>query len=165
MLKNFKRILLVHCFDEFIRFLDWFFKAFLLNWFKNLRAQYGLYWKRAGVRTPWIPPLDARLVVLAKLVWSLTALAWPLVVLVVLVYSLIVLICPFTVLVCQLVVLICPFACPFAVLVCPFVVPVVLSVGLFITDLISISFLIKQFEDQIFLSSFFLIKVNKWFND
>ena len=56
-----------HRFDGFFRFFNWFFKAFLLNRFKNLRAQFGLYQKRAGVRTPWThppsphPPLDARL--------------------------------------------------------------------------------------------------------
>ena len=65
-LKNFKRMLLVHRFDGFFCFLNWFFKAFVLNWLKNLRAQFGLYGKRAGVRTPWTTPpsslpLDARL--------------------------------------------------------------------------------------------------------
>ena len=38
-LKIFKRVLLVHCFGGFFRFLNWFFKTFLLNLFKNLRAQ------------------------------------------------------------------------------------------------------------------------------
>ena len=52
MLKNFKRILLVHGFVGFFCFLNWFFKAFLLNWFKNLKAQFGLFQKRAGVWTP-----------------------------------------------------------------------------------------------------------------
>ena len=42
-------------------FVNWFFKAFLLNWFKNLRAQFGLYQKRAGIQTPWNPPLDVSL--------------------------------------------------------------------------------------------------------
>ena len=54
-LKNFKRMLLVHRFDGFFRFLNWFFKAFLVSWFKNLRAQFGLYRTRAGVRTPGPP--------------------------------------------------------------------------------------------------------------
>ena len=64
-LKNFKRMLLVHCFNGFFCFLNWYFKVFVLNWCKNLRAQFGLYRKRAGVWTPWnpppIPPQDARL--------------------------------------------------------------------------------------------------------
>ena len=61
-LKNFKRmLLLVHRFNGFFRFLNWFFKALLLNWFKNLRAQFGLNRKRAGVQTPWTLPLDAGL--------------------------------------------------------------------------------------------------------
>ena len=47
-LKNFERILLVDRFDVFFRFWNWFFKVFLLNWLKNLRAQ------KAGVWTPWI---------------------------------------------------------------------------------------------------------------
>ena len=61
-LKNFKRMLLVHCFDGFFRFLNRFLIAFLLNWLKNLRVQFGLYRKKAGVRIPWTPssPLDAR---------------------------------------------------------------------------------------------------------
>ena len=82
------------------------------------------------------------LVVLAKLVWSLTALTWPLVVLVVPVYPFVVLVWPLVVLVCSLVVLIWPFICPFVVLVCPLVVydcpivvPVVLCFDLFITNL------------------------------
>ena len=50
-LENFKRMLLVHYFDGFFRF-KLIFKAFLLNWFKNLRAQFGLCRKRAGVWTP-----------------------------------------------------------------------------------------------------------------
>ena len=61
MLENFKGMLLVHRFDRFFHFLNRFFKAFLLNWFKNLRAQFGLHRKRAGVRTPWTPLLDAHL--------------------------------------------------------------------------------------------------------
>ena len=63
-LKNFKRMLLERRFDGFFRFLNLFFKAPLLNWFKNLRAQIGLYQKRAGVLTSWTlnpPPLVARL--------------------------------------------------------------------------------------------------------
>ena len=60
-LKNFKRMLLVHRFDGFFRFLNLFSKAVLLNWFKNLRAQFELYRKRARVQTPWTPWLDARL--------------------------------------------------------------------------------------------------------
>ena len=52
-----------------LSFFKLFFKAFLLNWFKNLRAEFGRYRKRAGFRTPWstppppprIQPLDARL--------------------------------------------------------------------------------------------------------
>ena len=51
--KNFKRMLLEHRFDGFFRFLNLFFKALLLNWFKNLRVQIGLYQKRAGVLTSW----------------------------------------------------------------------------------------------------------------
>ena len=53
-LKNFERILLVDRFDVFFRFWNWFFKVFLLNWLKNLRAQFGLYQKKTGVWTPWI---------------------------------------------------------------------------------------------------------------
>ena len=60
-LKNFKRMLLVHRFDEVFRFSNWFFVAFLLIWLKNLRAQFGLYQKNAGVRTPWTLPLDVLL--------------------------------------------------------------------------------------------------------
>ena len=41
-------MLLVHHFDGFFGFLNWFFKAFLLNSYKNLRAQFGLYRKREG---------------------------------------------------------------------------------------------------------------------
>ena len=52
VLKNFKRMLLLHPFDEFFCFLNWFFKVFLLKWFRNLKAEFGLYRKRAGVRTP-----------------------------------------------------------------------------------------------------------------
>ena len=55
VLKTFKRRLLVHSFDGIFRFLNRFFKAFLINWSKNLRAQFGLSRKRAGVWTPWIP--------------------------------------------------------------------------------------------------------------
>ena len=58
-------MLLVHCFVGFFCFLNLFFKAFLLNWSKNLRAQFGLSQKMVGVQTPWtLPPpfpLDARL--------------------------------------------------------------------------------------------------------
>ena len=54
--KIFKRMLLIHCFNGFFPFLNWFFKAFLLNWLTNLRAQFGLYRKRAEVWTPWKPP-------------------------------------------------------------------------------------------------------------
>ena len=54
-------MLLVHRFNGFLRFLSRFSKVFLQNWFKNLRTQSGLYQKRAGVRTPGTPPLDARL--------------------------------------------------------------------------------------------------------
>ena len=111
------------------------------------------------------------LVILAKLVWSLTALAWSLVVVVVLVYPLVVLVCTLVVLVsllvvlaCPLVVLICPFVCPFVVLVCPlvisvcpFVVPVVLSVGLFITDL-------KNDEKCFFISSREMFSFLKYFH-
>ena len=50
-LKNFKRILLVHCFDGFFCFLNWFFKVFLLNWLK-LRAQFRVY------RSRGLEPLD-----------------------------------------------------------------------------------------------------------
>ena len=53
VLKNFKRMLLVHL-------LDGFFKTFLLNWFKNLRAQFGLYQKRGGLDPLDPPPPSAR---------------------------------------------------------------------------------------------------------
>ena len=62
VLKNFKRMLLLHRFDGFFCFLNWFFKAFLLNWSKNLREQFRLYQKRAGIRIPWTLPLDVRLI-------------------------------------------------------------------------------------------------------
>ena len=74
-LKNFERILLVDRFDVFFRFWNWFFKVFLLNWLKNLRAQFGLYQKKTGVWTPWIivcigvstpPPQKPPLLFLAK---------------------------------------------------------------------------------------------------
>ena len=49
VLKNFKRMVLVHRFDGF-------FKKFLLNWFKNLRAQFGLYQKKGRGPDPLDPP-------------------------------------------------------------------------------------------------------------
>ena len=54
-LKNFKKILLVHRFDEFFCFLNWFLKSFLLNWFKNLRAHFGLHLKKgvSALKGPW----------------------------------------------------------------------------------------------------------------
>ena len=59
-------MLLVHRFDGFFRFLICVFKVFLLNRFKNLKAQLELYQKRAGVGTLWNPHpphllLDVRL--------------------------------------------------------------------------------------------------------
>ena len=51
-LKNLKRMLLVDRFDRFFCFLNWLFKAFLLNWLKNLRAQFGLYRKGQGSGPP-----------------------------------------------------------------------------------------------------------------
>ena len=38
VLKNFRRMLLVHRFDGFFCFLNWFFKAFLLNWFATTKT-------------------------------------------------------------------------------------------------------------------------------
>ena len=62
-LQNFKRMLLENCFDGFFHFFSWFFKVFLLHWFKNLRAQLGLYQKGQGSR-PTGPSLDAHLKIL-----------------------------------------------------------------------------------------------------
>ena len=61
VLKNFERMLLVHHFYGFFRFLNWVFKAFLLNRFKNLTAHFRLYRKWVGVRAPWTPTIDARM--------------------------------------------------------------------------------------------------------
>ena len=55
------------------------------------------------------------------------------------VYPLVILVCPLVALVCPLVVFVCllvVLVCPLVVSVCPLMVLVVLSVGLFITDLI-----------------------------
>ena len=38
VLRNFRRMLLVHRFDGFFCFLNWFFKAFLLNWFATTKT-------------------------------------------------------------------------------------------------------------------------------
>ena len=38
VLKNFRRMLLVHRFDGFFCSLNWFFKAFLLNWFATTKT-------------------------------------------------------------------------------------------------------------------------------
>ena len=77
------------------------------------------------------------LVVLAKLLWSLTVLPR---LHVVLVFTLLVLlfpfVCPFAELICPLVVL----PCPLRVSVCPLVIFMILSVCLFITDLTDAGF-------------------------
>ena len=54
-LKIFKRMLLVYRFDRFFRFFKRIFQSVSSNWYKNLRAQFGLYRKKAGVWTPWTP--------------------------------------------------------------------------------------------------------------
>ena len=54
-LKNLMMMLLVHCFNGFFCFLNWFLKVFFLNWFKNLRAQCGLYRKRVDPLDPINP--------------------------------------------------------------------------------------------------------------
>ena len=48
-LKNFKRMQLVHLSVYFFCFSNLFFKPFFLSWFKNLRAQFRLYRKKAVV--------------------------------------------------------------------------------------------------------------------